>query len=343
MAKIGAGKRFRHPNLTPSNPRSHAEFKDLRDRLDADENLALDRTRREVVLQRMLRGTERTPKGCFTPGRSGNPSGKRKGCLPRQIYPKNLEASYAAELVKIIRRLRDAYLHVLRQAPVLAQSAVALRTDAGEGRQARDLLEQARRMAAGVIGQTELEALAVKFANRTGAYQKEQLNRQVRAALGVDVFLRDEKLSALADDWIVHNVSLIKRIPERLHTEIESMVQQSVTSGVLNDDLADDIEERFGVSESHARLIARDQISKFYGDTNAARQKELGITRFIWRTVNDERVRSSHAEFDGNEYSYDDLPVNERGERIKPGDDFSCRCYSEPVFDELLAVDDATV
>lgn len=221
------------------------------------------------------------------------------------------------------------------------EAAKHARADAGEGREAADLLAQARRMAGGLLDQRQLESLATIFARRTADYQREQLRRQVRAVLGVDVFASDKRLAALVDDFVQHNVSLIRRIPDKLHSEVDAMVQRSVTSGTLNDDLADDLAARFSIAEDHAELIARDQIGKFYGDVNSSRQRELGVTRFIWRTARDERVRESHAELDGEEFSYDDLPTNERDEEIRPGDDIQCRCYAEPIFDDILAAGDS--
>lgn len=287
---------------------------------------------------------------------------RRRGRLPRQIEPKPIVVEYGKVLRALIRNAATAYapiLAALRRASVrkddkdfssklkreaarntFSEAEFSVQARLG-GREARRMLDDAEKALANTVSTTQVETLASKFAARTSTYQRIQLGRQVRAALGVDPFIRDIGLSDEVDDFVAQNVSLITRIPKRLHEKIEGMVMNAVNKPELNVNLADDIEEQFGVAERHAMLIARDQIAKFYGAVNRQRQENLGVKKFIWRTVSDERVRKSHEELDGEEFSWDDLPVNERGEKIYPGSDYQCRCYSEPVLDDLADEVDA--
>ena len=52
-------------------------------------------------------------------------------------------------------------------------------------------------------------------------------------------------------------------------------------------------------------------------------------TRYIWRTRNDGKVRSSHAAREGQVFSWDDPPVGGH-----PGEDYNCRCTAEPYYPE---------
>ena len=175
--------------------------------------------------------------------------------------------------------------------------------------------------------------------------RKAELDRQVRAAFGVDLLAQAPNVGRLVDGFVAENVAYIKTIPTRLHGEIETMVTRGVNSGRLHRDLARDIEERFGVAESRARLIARDQVGKFYGKVNTLRQRAMGVERFVWRTVGDERVRDEHTDREiesdpeqgGTPYSYDDPPEGEL-----PGEPINCRCFPEPVFDDILDAVEAT-
>ena len=68
--------------------------------------------------------------------------------------------------------------------------------------------------------------------------------------------------------------------------------------------------ERIGdVTESRAKLIARDQTSKMNGAFNEARQTSLGIDRYVWQTSGDERVREEHQANDGQVFSWNDPPA----------------------------------
>lgn len=65
-------------------------------------------------------------------------------------------------------------------------------------------------------------------------------------------------------------------------------------------------------------------------DTLKALNKEASKTpegQYIWRTVEDDKVRSSHAAFNRTLRSWDDDP--------HPGEDFNCRCWAELVSDKI--------
>lgn len=249
--------------------------------------------------------------------------------LPRQVPPIRIEEAYATALVKLIGRAEAGYVALIRQLPAIMASAHAsARTDAGEGAKVRRLVAAAAEHARKAIATTDIEDLAKKFAAQTSTYQRVQLSRQVHAALGADPVFKDRGLAAATEQFTHENVALIKRIPDRLHGDVESMVQRAVSSARPHPALADEIRARFGVAERHARLIARDQVSKFHGSLNHTRQRELGINKFIWRTVGDERVRDEHDELDGEEFDYDDPP-----EEGLPSEPVLCRCSAEPVFE----------
>ena len=80
------------------------------------------------------------------------------------------------------------------------------------------------------------------------------------------------------------------------------------------------------IGENRARLIARDQTSKFNGQLTQLRQQELGITSYIWTTSKDERVRSTHRVLDGKTFTW------EKGSKIgHPGQEINCRCIAQPI------------
>lgn len=106
------------------------------------------------------------------------------------------------------------------------------------------------------------------------------------------------------------------------------------------DKIAAELEGRDAVSQSRAELIARDQTLKLNSQLNTTRQQNAGVTRFVWSTTGDTRVRPDHAKLNGQTYSYVDPPVtNERtGERNLPGMDIQCRCLPLPIVDELEGI-----
>lgn len=253
--------------------------------------------------------------------------------LPRQIPPIRHEEDYGGRLARIVRRCRLAYGPLLRALPSLLESARAERMDASATDRAKALLAQAVAATRKAIQQPELDRLARTVAGRVSTYHKVQISNQVRSALGADPVFRDRGLAPRVDHFAHENAALILRIPERLHGDVAAMVTRAVAGGRrAPTDLADDIEDRFNVSERHARLIARDQVGKFYAALNHSRQREMGIRKFTWMTAGDERVREEHAELDGQVFSYDDPPEVD-GEIALPGEPIQCRCWASPIFE----------
>lgn len=71
----------------------------------------------------------------------------------------------------------------------------------------------------------------------------------------------------------------------------------------------------------------------FSGMINELRQRGLGIRQYIWRSRDDGKVRSSHAHYDDQIFSWDDPP-----EGGHPGQAFNCRCHAEPYVEDHGAV-----
>lgn len=273
---------------------------------------------------------------------------RKRRRLPRQIYPSAIERDFARQIRAVVRPAREALTPFLAElGPLLAAAARELRStdgafDAGEAKRIRQLTETARAKVEELVRPREAEAVARRIAENTSRYQRKQIARQAQASLGVDILTRDRKLPGIIDGFAAENVALITSIPYRFADEMERMVTRAATSGTRVEELAENINQRWGVNENHATLIARDQLGKIYGQINHARQQELGVRRFIWRTVNDERVRDGtegpqdHARLEGTEHDYDDPPDTGTGPAL-PGEDIQCRCYAEPIFGDVLA------
>lgn len=209
---------------------------------------------------------------------------------------------------------------------------LAHRADSDEGRRARALVDAARARDRKLSDASRLEGVGREFAQRASAAHADELRRQVREAVGVTPAFKDSTLKAKVEHFAAENVALIRSMQSELYDDVEKLVTRAVVSGTLHKNLAKEIEERFGVTDSHARLIARDQIGKVYGQLNAARQRELGIKKFRWKTVGDKFVRDEHTEREAKSesepYLWDEPPDDEY-----PGEPIQCRCTAEPVFE----------
>lgn len=200
----------------------------------------------------------------------------------------------------------------------------------------RSALDRARREMQGELSTARLEAVANDSARQLSTFNAAQFSRQVKAAIGIDVTFRDKDVSDMIDAFVHQNVSLIRSLGNRALDDVEKIISNAVATGDSRAGIADDIEERHGVSERHARLIARDQIGKLNSQLTQARHDEMGVSRFRVRTRGDDKVRDSHRPLNGKVFSYDDLPIVD-GEEFIPGRPICCRCEQEPVFDDIKA------
>lgn len=133
-------------------------------------------------------------------------------------------------------------------------------------------------------------------------------------------------------------VDLIQSIPIDAAVRAQELTREAMLGGRRPDEAAAMIAETTGVSESQATLIARTETAKANATFTQARAADIGSTHYIWRTMQDEAVRESHAEMEGGVFAFDDPPeVGDEGEH-GPGEFPNCRCYAEPI---IPGVDDA--
>ncbi len=141
--------------------------------------------------------------------------------------------------------------------------------------------------------------------------------------------LRKNLNEGLLDDVVSKNVGLINKEFGDYFESMSTAVKNGILSGKGHRAIADDLMKITGVHESKAKFWARDQASKFFGETTRLRQKEAGITGYIWRCVGDSRTRDTHIALEGTFHSWDNAPMID-GRKCHPGDDYNCRCWAEP-------------
>lgn len=271
---------------------------------------------------------------------------RRRVKLPRQHYPKQIETAYSSALsARVTALIRHAFTPLMHALPdLLARAAAArrldaTRADAGEGPEARALIDGARdRLAAG-INASDIEDIASRFAVQTSAYQRTQLDRQTEAGLGIKIGTLgpDPTQHHIVDAFVDSNVALIGGLTDKIAADVQSTIFRAIQDGKPFAAIAGDLQDRFAFGERRSMLIGRDQIGKLYGQINVQRQKQLGVEKFIWVTAGDDKVRDEHAARDGQTYSYDDPPDGEL-----PGEPVLCRCWADPVFDDDFTDEDSS-
>ena len=179
----------------------------------------------------------------------------------------------------------------------------------------------------------KLESLA----NLTRKLTIKEWKKAVHKTLGINImedYYMGEFYRATLEKWVDENVSLIKTIPADSLSDMKNIVKEGFVNGKSTTGIMKEIQRRYNMGNTHARLIARDQIGKLNAAVTKAQQQDAGIEEYIWCTTGDSRVRDSHKELNGHTFRWDDPPVVDAksGRRCHPEEDYQCRCRAKPVF-----------
>jgi SPP1 gp7 family putative phage head morphogenesis protein len=220
------------------------------------------------------------------------------------------------------------------RAPKPSSTAAGLAAAQRSGARAAELIDSVAREFRDKIEQRQLTEIVAKFGQRTDEQARAQLDRQLRASIGVPLSSIEKGTQDRLGEWTADNVALIKTVPERYFDRMQEDIQDAFAGGMHPDTLADDLEERYEMSRRDAERIARDQTLKLSADVNHDRMQSLGVERAIWRTVRDNRVSDDCFDLEGEEF---DLAIGVEPDGLFPGSSHpQCRCFSEPVLHDLL-------
>lgn len=136
--------------------------------------------------------------------------------------------------------------------------------------------------------------------------------------------VRNNVVQALIEE----NVSLIKSIPQQYFTEVNGLVQRSVSAGRDLGFLTDELEKRYGVTRRRADLIARDQANKATEAIRRVEGERLGVKVGIWVHVPGKYTsRATHRAMNGKPFLLSEgLYDSAVGRKVLPGELVACQC-----------------
>lgn len=254
--------------------------------------------------------------------------------LNKMQYPKTIEAEYYKSLKSISDNMKQIVKEELL--PILKAKQSEYTGD-GIVEDIMIIFDQLRAF--------ESPSMAIQTASKmvraVDKFNLEKLKTSINQRFGIDMpdmFAR-EGIEKFVTANIAKNATLIKSIPNEFIKDIETQIYSGISSGLTYKSIEnrilgiDGIKSTFSKLDNRIKLIARNEVSSINGQINQQRLKSIGVNKFEWQTSGDERVRDSHADLDGQTFSWDNLPTNENGEEISPGTDFNCRCTSIPIFE----------
>lgn len=245
--------------------------------------------------------------------------------------------AYFADLARLVRQLfADIDSQIVSQIPRWTREEAELTNDAIDD-ELSFLIARLREQYSSPALLFQYEGAAEDAERRTERINGVQTQAQLKR-LGIDIFRESPQLARLSRRFVARNTALITSIPQQTLGQVERVIEAGVQGGRRARDIARDItavttakgtpsSER-EKARNRAALIARDQTLTHSAQLSQARQQANGITKFVWRTVGDGRVRDLHDPREGKPYTW---ATGAGSEDPFPGSGVNCRCSSEPV------------
>jgi len=270
-----------------------------------------------------------------------DPGDSRSDAPPRRIRPPRFD-SIARDYRRKLRLQIAVIARVLGPLVALAGRetqdplgvAMALHVDgAGDSKEALRRLAAARIVIDEKYSVSVLSPIVQDVAVRANALHEKGWERQARALRFELPKSSEPWLERTLDNFVVDNVSRIKSIHGAYLDDVSRIIQDGYLRGNLdNKTLSEALRHRTGISERRADFIARDQLASLNGQLTGERQKSAGVTRYIWRNMQDERVvgapgglyeptdgHGDHWEREGRVYDWNSPPDDGH-----PGEAFNC-------------------
>ena len=240
----------------------------------------------------------------------------------KQVYPnKGVEAEYRKKLGKLVDLMSKSVMYWLL-------------ADWG-GRTAREMsiiLRKRIKQWDKVFGK-EADKIALWFVKSVKRHTEFGMKTAFRDA-GLKLRSDVPKNTELGVE--IENRALIRSIPEKYFTGIETVAMMALLYGWSKETLADEIQKRYRITIRRTKIIASDQTHKTTELFKRAICEESGIYIARWKyTYLSKKPRENHIEMNGGLF---DIRVGCRevgtGELIYPGERINCSCSFSPVIVE---------
>lgn len=236
-------------------------------------------------------------------------------------------------LTQVAKEVRESVIPAYEAERAQKRSSASLRVDADPSwfNRLNALIVALTRTAQNTVDNI-LGLEAIRHTDSFIAVAKRTLGINIRAVV------RQEDLDDYLRAASARNASLIKSLADDLVKGIQQSVYDNSIAGNSVATLRAKLKKQFGLSDNRAKLIARDQSSKFNSDLNKIRQEQAGISEYGFSTSRDERVRTNHAAMEGRTCKWSDPTVYKAdngkwvsrsgvgGVMLHPGQDIQCRC-----------------
>lgn len=184
-----------------------------------------------------------------------------------------------------------------------------------------------------------IDTITQKALSKLDKKSKEEFYKRVAAKTGINVadLIAKEGMKSTTNALMTETAQWIKTLRDDTFQKFTNNTLFAMSQGESLDTIVSQFDDVVSKRKNHAKFLARNQVQNYNSITTKIRAQNLGITKAIWETAGDERVRPSHADREGQEFdlaeglysSLDDL-------YLLPGTDYNCRCTYTMIIPETV-------
>lgn len=189
------------------------------------------------------------------------------------------------------------------------------------------------------FGDDRIDTISQAVLAKLDKKSKEEFYKRVAAKTGINLtdLIAKEGMKATTNALMTETAQWIKTLRDDTFQKFTNNTLFAMSQGESLDTIVSQFDDVVSERKNHAKFLARNQVQNYNSITTKIRAQNLGITKAIWETAGDERVRPSHADREGKEFdlaeglysSYDDL-------YLLPGTDYNCRCTYTMIIPETV-------
>ena len=174
-----------------------------------------------------------------------------------------------------------------------------------------------------------IEKLVEKIGNKISDRNRKELYGLVEKRIGINSTELSNTEGLLADMNALNleTAQWVKKLRDETLEMYTANSLRAMTHGESLEEIMSQFDGMVEKRKNHAKFTARNQIANFNSMATKMRAQNLGITKAVWITSKDERVRECHKRRDGKEFELDKgLYSACDGQWLLPGTDYQCRC-----------------
>lgn len=244
--------------------------------------------------------------------------------------PRGIENELAAVIEFMIAQMAQRFKNQVLGG--LHVSTVDKFADAQTGNFASVLLRLSKAAGKSILKQfsnERIDTITQKALGKLDKKSKEEFYKRVAAKTGINVadLIAKEGLKSTTNALVAETSQWIKTLRDDTFQKFTNNTLFAMSQGESLDTIVEQFDGIVSERKNHAKFLARNQVQNYNSITTKIRAQNLGITKAVWETAGDERVRPAHADREGKEFDLaEGLYSADDGLHLLPGTDYNCRC-----------------